>query len=52
MSIDWNDDLATGVDQIDEQHRHIFALYGSFATALGGGQQQPNQRSCCLCLRL
>ena len=52
MSIDWSDDLATGVDLIDEQHRQIFALYGSFAAAWGGGGLQPNQRSCCLCLRL
>ncbi len=37
MSIQWDEELATGIDAIDEQHREIFARFAAFSSACGDG---------------
>lgn len=37
MEIEWQDELATGIEQIDEQHKGIFARFAAFTTACNGG---------------
>jgi hemerythrin len=33
MCIEWEDDLATGIDKIDNQHRVIFTRFAQFSSA-------------------
>ena len=33
MALGWRDDLLTGVDEIDDQHREIFRRFGALLTA-------------------
>jgi hemerythrin len=38
MGIEWQEDLATGIEGIDNQHREIFARFALFSTACSDGQ--------------
>ena len=38
MSLGWSDDLATGVTEIDNQHREIFRRVDKLSTACGEGK--------------
>jgi hemerythrin len=42
MSIEWQEELATGIAAIDEQHKEIFARFAAFSTACsdGGGKEE------------
>src|SRR5512146_1737146 len=37
MPIQWEEELATGIDAIDEQHKEIFARFAVFSSACGDG---------------
>jgi hemerythrin len=37
MAIEWDDELATGIEVIDEQHKGIFARFAEFKTACDEG---------------
>ncbi len=37
MSIEWQEELATGITAIDEQHREIFARFSAFSSACNNG---------------
>lgn len=37
MAIDWQEELATGIEHIDEQHKGIFARFAEFTTACNDG---------------
>lgn len=36
MSIEWREELATGIEAVDEQHKGIFARFAAFSTACEG----------------
>ena len=38
MAIGWRDDLLTGVREIDEQHRELFARFGALLNACNEGK--------------
>lgn len=38
MSIDWNDELLTGMEEIDSQHRELFTRFHVFSTACDEGK--------------
>jgi hemerythrin len=38
MSLDWHEDLATGIEGIDTQHREIFARFALFSGACSDGK--------------
>jgi hemerythrin len=38
MSLDWQEDLATGIENIDNQHREIFARFALFSAACSDGK--------------
>jgi hemerythrin len=42
MGIEWLDDLATGIEHIDEQHRGIFSRFAEFKTACDEGRAQED----------
>jgi hemerythrin len=37
MAIEWQDELATGIEHIDAQHKGIFARFAAFSTACDAG---------------
>jgi hemerythrin len=37
MAIEWQEELATGIEHIDEQHKGIFARFAAFTTACNDG---------------
>ena len=37
MAIGWQEELATGIEHIDEQHKGIFASFAEFTTACNDG---------------
>jgi len=37
MTLDWQEELATGIEGIDEQHKGIFAMFVAFNTAYNDG---------------
>jgi hemerythrin len=37
MAIEWQEELATGIEHIDEQHKGIFARFAEFTTACNDG---------------
>jgi len=37
MGLDWQEELATGIEIIDEQHKGIFAMFAAFNTACDEG---------------
>jgi len=37
MAIEWQEELATGIDVIDEQHKGIFARFAAFTIACNDG---------------
>jgi hemerythrin len=42
MAIEWQDDLATGIELIDEQHKGIFARFAEFKTACDEGSAKED----------
>lgn len=38
MSIEWDDSLATGIEEIDSQHREIFNRFGKLYSACSAGK--------------
>jgi hemerythrin len=42
MAIEWQDELATGIEQIDEQHKGIFARFAAFTTACNDGSARAD----------
>jgi hemerythrin len=38
VPVQWTEDLATGVDRIDEQHRELYAQVAALHQAMRGGQ--------------
>ena len=38
MSLAWDESLATGISEIDEQHREIFSRFAAFSEACGSGE--------------
>ena len=38
MSIDWREDMATGIENIDNQHKEIFARFALFSDACSDGR--------------
>jgi hemerythrin len=45
MSIDWQEELATGIEQIDTQHKEIFARFAAFSTACDAGCTKEELKS-------
>lgn len=37
LYLDWSDALSTGITEVDEDHRHLLALYDRFSRAVGEG---------------
>ena len=37
MAIEWEEELATGIEHIDAQHKGIFAMFAEFTTACNDG---------------
>ena len=37
MAIEWQEELATGIEHVDSQHKGIFARFESFSTACYAG---------------
>jgi hemerythrin len=37
MAIEWQEELATGIEHIDAQHKGIFARFAAFSTACDAG---------------
>jgi hemerythrin len=37
MAIEWQEELATGIERIDPQHRDIFARFAAFSAACTTG---------------
>lgn len=37
MAIEWQEELATGIEHIDEQHKGIFAMFAAFTMACNDG---------------
>ena len=37
MAIEWQEELATGIEHIDAQHKGIFSMFAAFSTACNDG---------------
>jgi hemerythrin len=42
----WSDEYKTGIDQIDEEHRHLFALFNSLNEQIDSGAEGLSVKSC------
>jgi len=42
MAIEWQEELATGIEDVDEQHKGIFARFAAFTTACDDGSAKED----------
>jgi hemerythrin len=45
MKIEWNDELSTGIQEIDDQHRQLIALLNEFYAAVERGEREEGIRT-------